>query len=133
MSSFQVSNLNRRVISKLLITVVLFSALIPAHYHLHHLYTDGSSAHAHVIDLHLVADSSHQQDHDADTSIFAATPDGVAKTDNSKLTTFILLTICLLLLPVLNKNIGIICGYFDLRPRQHHLHFSPPLRAPPLH
>lgn len=122
-----------RSISWLLVTAILFTALLPAHYHLHHLYSTDSTNHGHAIDLHLITDNVDQSHHDEDTSIFAATPDVITKKDNSEITSFVLLAILLVLLPVLNKRIRIRPGYFDLTLKQHYPYFSPPLRAPPAH
>ncbi len=122
-----------RSISWLLVAAVLLTTLLPVHYHLHHLYSADSSTHEHAIDLHLITDNVDQSHHDEDTSIFAATPDVIAKKAYSETTSLILLAILLVLLPVLNNSIRIRPGYFDLTLKQHYPFFSPPLRAPPAH
>jgi len=124
--------ITRKSISWQLIAVLLFITLLPAHYHLHHHDSVELAAHTHSIDLHFIADDAGQSHHDEDTSIFAATPDVIAKKDNPELSFYIPLVILLVL--VLAKN-----NQSRIRPEQsgpgliqHYLYFSPPLRAPPL-
>jgi len=124
--------ITRKSTSWQLVAVLLFTTLLPAHYHLHHHDGAGLAAHTHSIDLHLIADDVGQSHHDEDTSIFAATPDVIAKKDKPELSFYIPLVI-LLVLVLANKNQN------RIRPEhsspgliQHYLYFSPPLRAPPL-
>ena len=123
-------------ISWLLITAILLVAFLPAHYHLHHLNNDvalsSAATHTHVIDLHVLTEKTGQSHHD-DATIIAASPDGVVKKSNPDFSPFILLAIVLLLLPSLNKrlNIQLKNKSTNLKPR--YPHFTPLLRAPPLH
>lgn len=126
--------ITRKSISWLLIAAILLAVFVPAHYHLHHLYNDdtfSSTAHAHVIDLHVLIEKSGQSHHDEATSI-AATPDGIVKKSNPDLLPFILLTVLLLLLPVLSKPISLQLSYTIAGAKQRYPHFIPQLRAPPL-
>ena len=70
-------------ISWLLIAAILLVAFLPAHYHLHHLYNDdafsSATRHAHAIDLHVLTEKTGQSHHDDETTIIAASPDGIVK------------------------------------------------------
>jgi len=123
--------IQRKSISWQLIAVLLFVTLLPAHYHLHHHDSAELAAHTHSIDLHLISDNMGQSHHDQDTSIFAATPDVIAKKDKPDFSVYIPLAILLVLILVHN-NIN------RIRPDQsnqclvpYYPYFSPPLRAPP--
>ncbi len=115
----------------LLVVAILFTALVPVHYHLHHVHGIDAHGHEHTIDLHLVtasADQSH--DHDDATSIFAATPDVIVKKIGFDVFP------CLLLAGLLVT--GAIYSRSSARPsiratryKQHARYFSPQLRAPP--
>ena len=125
-------------ISWLLIATVLLVAFLPAHYHLHHIYNDdafssAATGHAHVIDLHVLTEKTGQLHHDDEATIIAASPDGIVKKSNSDFPWFILLAIVLLLVPVINKRINIQLNYRSTDPKQSYPHFTPQLRAPPLH
>ena len=130
--------LSYKSVSWLLIAAILLVAFLPAHYHLHHLYTDdafsSAARHAHVIDLHVLTEKTGQSHHDDDeTTIIAASPDGILKKSNPDFSPFILLVIVLLLLPVLYKQINIQLNYRSIDLKQSYPHFTPLLRAPPLH
>ncbi len=125
-------------ISRLLIATILMVAFLPAHYHLHHLYHDETSSsaateHTHIIDLHVLTESAGQSHHDDEATIIAVSPDGILKKINPDFSPFIMLAIVLLLLPALNKRINILLNYRSTDPRQSYPHFTPLLRAPPLH
>jgi hypothetical protein len=131
--------IRNKTISWLLVVSVLLITLMPAHYHLNHLFSDSSSEHghstdhAHVVDFHFIADETDQSHHGEDTTVFTANPDGIVKKANPEFFPFILLVILLVLLPILNKRIRICLDYCNLSLKQSCQHFSPPLRAPPLH
>ena len=121
----------RKSISWQLIAVLLFVTILPAHYHLHHHDSAGLAAHAHSIDLHLISDNMAQSHHDEDTSIFAATPDVIAKKGNPEFSVYMLLAILLVLI-LAHRNLAM--SLYDQRDEgliQHYPYFSPPLRAPP--
>ncbi len=124
--------INRRSISWLLVIAVLVTTLLPAHYHLHHLYSAGAVDHAHTIDLHIIADKVDQSHHDG-ASILSAIPDVVLKKNNPELFPYIILAILLVLLPIYNNQVRIRTDHSDLSLKQLYPYFSPPLRAPPLH
>ncbi len=122
----------------LLIATILLIAFLPAHYHLHHLYSDdtlnpATASHAHVIDLHVLSEQSGQTHHDDEATIIAASPDGIVKKSNPDFFPFILLAMVLLLLSALYKSINIQLNYRSTGLKQSYPHFSPLLRAPPLH
>ena len=119
-----------RSVNLLLIGVILFTTLMPAHYHLHHIHDTDSGTHDHAIDLHFVTANADQSHHDEETSIFNATPDAIVKKISSDISPFVLLTVLLVLLAILYRiSMRHEHGYADHRPR--HPYFTPPLRAPP--
>lgn len=125
-------------ISWLLIVTILLVVFLPAHYHLHHHYNDdafssAATGHAHVIDLHVLTESTGQSHHDDESTIIAISPDGIVKKSNPDLSPFIMLAIVLLLLPALNKRINILLNYRSTDFKQSYPHFTPLLRAPPMH
>lgn len=125
-------------ISWLLIATILLVVFLPAHYHLHHHYNDdafssAATGHAHVIDLHVLTESTGQSHHDDESTIIAISPDGIVKKSNPDLSPFIMLAIVLLLLPALNKRINILLNYRSTDFKQSYPHFTPLLRAPPMH
>ena len=124
--------IQRESISWQLIAVLLFVTLLPAHYHLHHHDSAEPAAHAHSIDLHLISDNMGQSHHDEDTSIFAATPDVIAKKGKPDLSVYIPLAILLILILANNNQVRLRPEQTDSARKQHHPYFSPPLRAPPL-
>ena len=124
--------IQRESISWQLIAVLLFVTLLPAHYHLHHHDSAEPAAHTHSIDLHLISDNMGQSHHDEDTSIFAATPDVIAKKGKPELSVYIPLAILLVLLMAGNNPTRLRPEQTDSARTQHHPYFSPPLRAPPL-
>ena len=124
--------MNDRAISSLLIAVILFTALVPAHYHLHHVHVADANTHEHehAIDLHLLTANVDQSHHDETTSIFSATPDVIVKKGSFDVFPYLLLTLTLLLLTLYHRT--------RVRPRESSIggklrfpYFSPPLRAPP--
>lgn len=123
--------IQNKSISWLLIAAILFITFLPAHYHLHHLFSEDSTAHNHSIDLHLLTDISAESHHDEHATIVEVTPDGIVKNNNSAFSPFIFLATLLLILPVVYKRIRIRLDYRDTIPNKNFLHFSPPLRAPP--
>ena len=125
-------------ISWLLIATILLVTLLPAHYHLHHLYNDetfssAATTHEHVIDLHVLTEKTGQSHHHDDATVIAASPDGVVKKSNPDFSPFILLAIVLLLLPALNKRLNMQLNYKSTNLKPRYPHFTPLLRAPPLH
>ena len=124
--------ISRKSISWQLVAVLLFVTLLPAHDHLHHIDRTELAAHTHSIDLHLIADGVGQSHHDEDTSIFAATPDVIAKKYTPELSVYIPLAILLVLLIAGTHSTRLRPNQTDSARTQHHPYFSPPLRAPPL-
>jgi hypothetical protein len=122
---------HRRSISWQLIAVLLFITLVPAHYHLHHHNSAGLSAHTHSIDLHLVSDNKGKSHHNKDTSIFAATPDVIAKNGNPGFSLYIPLAVLLIIILAHPGHVRKRYDQRDERLIQHYPYFSPPLRAPP--
>ena len=127
----------RKSISWFLIATILLVTFLPAHYHLHHFDDDvfalSSTEHAHVIDLHVLAEEAGQLHHDEDATSIAASPDGIVKKVSPGFSPFILLAIVLLLLPVFSNRINSQLNYSRTDIKQRYPHFTPLLRAPPLH
>ena len=123
--------IQRKSINWQLIAVLLFVTLLPAHYHLHHHDSVEPAAHAHSIDLHLISDDAGQSHHDEDTSIFAATPDVIAKKDKPGYSVYIPLAILLVLILAHNHQHRARPGQSDQYLEPHYPYFSPLLRAPP--
>lgn len=96
---------SNKPVNWLLIFAVFVAALIPAHYHLHHLDSTGSSAHGHNIDLHLLSDNEGKLHHDIDATSFTAVPDDAVKS-KSIITPIISLALVLAVLPVIQKQVG---------------------------
>jgi len=126
----------RKSISWLLVATIMLVAILPVHYHLHHLHdaalSSADAAHAHVIDLHVMAESAGRSHHDEAASIDAS-PDCLMIKNNPDLFLFILLAIILMLLPVFNKKINIQLNSRSTKLKQRYLYFAPLLRAPPLY
>ena len=124
-------------VSWFLIVTILLITLLPAHYHLHHHYKDAlhsaATKHEHVIDLHVLTEITGQSHHNDEVTIIAASPDGIMKKSTPDFSPFILLAMVLVLLPVLNKRINIQISYRSTNIKQSFPHFTPQLRAPPLH
>lgn len=132
MSTWRKLIINYKSTSWLLVAAIIAITLLPAHYHLHHLFNTDSTAHDHVIDLHVMSDKAEHSHHDEGTEIISATPDGFVEKASTAFPPFILLAILLLLLPRLNYRISARLNYRDINLRQTYFHLSPPLRAPPL-
>ena len=130
MRVLQTARTNSRVINSLLIAVVLFVALVPAHYHLHHLGDADADLHEHAIDLHLITANADQSHHDEDTSIFSATPDVIVKKASHDLSAIVIVALLLLLLAV-SYRLSTGHGSRITGLNQRHPYFTPPLRAPP--
>jgi hypothetical protein len=120
-----------RSISWALIASLYCVVLLPAHYHLHHLNSVASANHAHVIDLHVIADKQALTHHDEGTSIFAATPYGIVKNDGPVLFLMPVLASLLLILAVGQCRVSYRSVREEPDPYRHDAFFSPPLRAPP--
>ena len=134
MSMFRKLVFSFKSISWLLVLAILLVTFLPAHYHLHHLYSANTAVHEHVIDLHLALDKAGQPHHgDEMTSIISASPDGVMKKSNTAFPLFIVLAMVLVLLPILIKRIKIRLDYRYTGLKKSYPHFSPLLRAPPLY
>ena len=125
--------ISNKTINWLLVVSVLLITLMPAHYHLNHVFSGNSTSHDHVVDFHLIADKTDQSHHGEETTVFTANPDGIVKKINPELSPFILLAILLVILPVLNNRIRTHRDFSDVNLKNSYHHFSPPLRAPPLY
>ena len=130
--------ISHKPVSWFLIATILLVTLLPAHYHLHHLYNDetlssAATTHKHAIDLHVLTEETGQSHHNDEVTIFAASPDGILKKSTPDFSPFILLVIVLLLQPVLSKQKSLQLNYRSTNLKQRYPHFTPLLRAPPLH
>ena len=130
MNLFRKMSARGRSINQLLITVILMTALMPAHYHLHHIDSADAAVHEHAFDLHFITTNADQSHHDEDTSIFAATPDVIIKKASFDNYPYLLLTVILILLTVLHRDFIRPLNNNTIFTRQHP-YLSPPLRAPP--
>ena len=129
--------ITHKSISWLLIATILLVVFLPAHYHLHHhnddVLSSATTTHTHIIDLHVLTEKAGQSHHHDEATIIAITPDGMVKKSNPEFSPFILLSIVLLLLPALNNRIKLQLNYRSTHLKQSYPHFTPLLRAPPLH
>jgi hypothetical protein len=105
--------------------------LLPAHYHLHHFNGIDSTAHAHVVDLHIITDNQALTHHDEGTSIFKATPDGIVKKENPAFMPYLLLVFSLLILSISLYRDSSWSDQDNSETSRYYPFFSPPLRAPP--
>ena len=132
MSAIRTALVHDRTISSLLVAVILFTALVPAHYHLHHVHAADANTHEHehAIDLHLITANVDQSHHDDTTSIFSATPDVIVKKGSFDFFPYLLMTVALVLLALFqlaSRRFGESASRF----KQRCLYLSPPSRAPP--
>ena len=125
--------ISNKTIHWLLVVSVLLITLMPAHYHLNHLFSGDPTSHDHVVDFHLIADKTDQSHHGVETTVFTANPDGIVKKSNPEFSSLVLLLILLVILPIIGNRIRIHLDYYNVSLKQSYHHFSPPLRAPPLH
>ena len=121
-----------RSISWALIAALLSVLLFPAHYHLHHIDSIDTDAHAHAIDLHVITDKQALTHHDEGTSIFEAAPDGIVKKVSPVFLPGLLAIFLLVILAI--RQVQIRRGSVKDNPDPDRLYpfFSPPLRAPPV-
>jgi len=137
MSQNNILRISNQSISWLLIATVLLVTLLPAHYHLHHVYendefSSAATLHEHVIDLHVLTEKSGQHHHDDAVTSIEASPDGIVKKSGSDYFPFILLAISLLLLFSINRQLVLSCHSARINFKQHYSYLTPLLRAPPL-
>lgn len=116
-------------ISFILVAAILINIFQPVHYHFHHNSSPDSAGHNHSIDLHSVADESHN---DEGADIFNATPQGMSKKTSQDTSPLILLALILFVLPFIDSRFPGWVKLTVLRFKQYPSHLSPPLRAPPL-
>lgn len=120
-------------IARLLVVVVLFSALMPMHYHLHH---DRGSAGAdrggdhHLVDLHPVLDAT-DVDHHQDAHTIDALSDATIKALSPLAALVVLFLSLVLLLPVPARMTCVRFARESFRLPRLCWHNTPPLRAPP--
>lgn len=125
--------ISNKTIIWLLVLFVLLITLMPAHYHLNHLFNGNPTSHDHVIDFHLIADKTDQSHHGKETTVFTANPDGIVKKSTPEFSPIVLLAILLVICSIPGKRIKIHLDYCNVSLKQSYHHFSPPLRAPPQH
>ena len=142
MSTFHKPVAKHKPVSWMLIAAILLVTILPAHYHLHHLYSDDMhnadagitpASHAHTMDLHLLTDTAGQSHHEEDVTSIAASPDTVINKSAPLFSPIILLAVILALLPSLSKPVFIQPANRNIGFKKLYLYFSPLLRAPPLH
>lgn len=121
-------------ISWLLIAALLILTLLPAHYHLHHASNVdfNDSAHTHMVDLHVLANTPDNAHHDSREASFTAAPDGIIKKQNSAFAFFFILAVFLIFLPILYSRKHVHSVSRDISPARTPFYLCPPLRAPPL-
>lgn len=132
MNEWRKQIINHKSTSWLLVGTFLLFTLLPAHYHLHHLFSGNPVAQVQVIDLHLITDKTGQLHHDNNVKILTTAPDGMVNKDNPEFFPLILFVVSLVLLPLIYYRSGHQSGFSNISLRQLYYHFSPPLRAPPL-
>lgn len=117
-----------------LLCVVLFTTIVPSHYHLHHIQDHDNTPHSHVVDLHILGDTIMHSDGGDSTTILTAAPDSMVKAKYSDGAAPLLVALLLLFTISLSR----FRTFFSVFPRssrirRHLFYYSPPLRAPPLH
>ena len=127
-----IQSVRQKPVNWFLLVAILVATLVPAHYHLHHDDVAESLSHSHAIDLHLISDEHGSTHHEFDTTSFAAVPDDAVKM-KSALTQYLFIAVLLAVIPILRNKVQIrpknrARGLFQIIP-----HFTPLLRAPPLH
>lgn len=132
MNTWRKQVINCKSISWLLVAAILLITLLPAQYHLHHLFKDNSFTRTQVIDLHLVTDKAGQSHHDKDEKIFATAPTGMVEKDNPTFFPVFLLVALLILLPLIHYRAVPPPDSGNISLKQFFYYLSPPLRAPPL-
>jgi hypothetical protein len=115
-----------------LISALISVFLLPAHYHVHHLDSIDSAAHAHAIDLHVITDKQALTHHDEGTSIFEAAPDGIVKKVSPVFLPGLLVLFSLVILAICHVRIRHRSVNDDPNPDRWHPFYTPPLRAPPV-
>ena len=122
---------HKSTISWLLVTAILFIALMPAHFHSHHQTNNNLVAHDHFIDLHLI-NSETVQSHDEKNAVTFSLA-SLDKQNHPIFSPLALFSIFFVLLPLIKSRnqVRLDISRFALK---HLFYFlSPPLRAPPQH
>lgn len=120
-----------KVVHWLLAAAILLVALLPAHYHLHHLSTSDTPTHAHEVDLHVMVDVSEQSHHGEEITIINSTPDILLKDTNFVPPLVALLAVWFISLFVSNLRTSVRLDFENVALKQVFNFFAPPLRAPP--
>ncbi len=120
----------RRAISLLVALTFLSLVLFPYHLHLEH--HDDSGAHVeHQVDIHSLADLSHDYEHQHDGHTFVPSTDFGSKSSKANLPPLVLILVLALLIPLLTGfHRPLVVPACANRPRYFRLR-TPPLRAPP--
>jgi len=109
---------------------VLFLAVFPTHFHLHHLSDATAAHHAHEIVVHAMTDSM-EQAHHAEAHIIKAAPDALSERLNGDPMSPLLLVFLLVCVALLSNRAIARPPDQSLSLRRTYAHFAPPLRAPP--
>ena len=118
----------------LLVLVLCLASVFPVHFHMHHDENAAPSAQAdHVIDLHIMSDPAGQSHHGEESHSFASSADGIIKKVGFSPYVLAFLAVLLVLLPLPAQILRTRSRDDVLQLIDRYRHFSPPLRAPPLH
>ena len=121
-----------KAISWLLIAALAFLTVLPAHVHLHHVEnpTAAGHEHTHLVDMHIYSSELSPAHHD-ETQVLMATPDGMIKSLDFKISP-------ILIFAILIAIVSLALARFTPRqksdiflPIEQTYHFNPPLRGPP--
>jgi len=121
-----------RYLGWLLIAALAYLTVLPAHVHLHHVDNGVASGqqHEHVLDMHIYGSDITSAHHD-EAQVLIATPDGIIKTLDFKISPVLIVTL-LLALSLLALAVFVPRQRSGrIFPMQYAFHFSPPLRGPP--
>lgn len=120
-------------IAWLLVVAVLFTTLLPMHFHLHHgdgIAGNGNHSASHQVDLHPVVNAA-DVDHHQDTHTIETTGNATIKSMAFQLAAIALFLTLILLLPAPARAAALRPADGKIRLPHRYWRTTPPLRAPP--
>ena len=122
----------RKSIGWILIVALAFLTVLPAHVHFHHVdtYTGSEHVHEHLMDMHVFSSDLSSSHHD-DAQVLMATPDGIIKVLDFKISPMLIFAILLTILSLALARFVPRQKSAVFIPIEQTYHFTPPLRGPP--
>ncbi len=122
----------RLVISWTLIAALAFLTVLPAHVHFHHVetHTGSEHVHEHLMDMHIYSSDLSSSHHD-DAQVLMATPDGIIKLLDFKISPILILAMLLAVVSFALARFSPRSKSDFFLPIEQTSYFSPPLRGPP--